>query len=281
MRRQTWLNLGLLVLAAAIAWLTLRPEAETSTEATPRLLELDRQSVHHVRIAVAGSIPIELERQAERWQMLSPYRVPADRARIDLLLDFLEARSLGSFPASAQDLHTYGLDHPGFGVDIDDHHFEFGAQHPFKPARYLKYNGTVHMVADLVTQHALAGPEAYVDTLLVPEGSQIARISVPGIEVEQREGRLHASVDGTNPDTIAQFIERWRAARATGVHAATGSEPSEGVVQIVDDRGTTTEYRIIGHDPAWRLRRADAPLVFELGQDAARDLFELPDARSP
>jgi len=281
MRRQPWLNLGLLVLAVAIGWITLRPGTDTSIEDTPRLMEIDKQAVHDIRIAVAGSIPIEIERQADRWQMLSPYRVPADRARIDLLLDFLEARSLGSFPASAQDLHTYGLDHPGFSVDIDDHHFEFGAQHPFKPARYLKYNGTVHMVADLVTQHALAGPEAYVDTLLVPEGSHIARISVPGIEVEQSEGRLHASVDGTSPDTIAHFIERWRAARATGVHAATGSEASEGVVHIVDDGGTTTEYRIVGRDPARLLRPADAPLVFELGQDAARDLFELPVAHSP
>lgn len=276
MTSKPWLNLALIAVAATIGWLTLRPAANRPDESTPRLMELNKDAVAQIRIITRASLPIELVKRSGRWQMLSPYDVPADPARVDLLLDFLEARSLDTLQPSASELHVYGLDAPAFSLDIDRHHFEFGAQHPFKPARYVRVDGSVHMVADLVTQHALAGAEAYVDTLLVPPGTSIRRISVPGLDVEQRDNRLVASVSGATPDVIATFIERWRAARAASVESAAPVATTGDSIRITDDHGTTIAYRILARAPALRLEREGTPLVFELAADAGRGLLELP-----
>jgi hypothetical protein len=280
MRPRGWLNLALLAIAAAIAWWTLGG-SESSQDTTPRLLNLDKDKVSHIRIEVGTTPPIDLSRTGGQWRMNTPYEIDADADRIALLLDFLDARSLGTFAASTAELHTYGLDRPGFVLSIDDQRIEFGSQHPYKPARYLRYNGTVHMVADLVTQHLLAGAEAYVDGRLIPAGSRIASIAVPGLTVEQTDNTLRASVGAAGSDTIAQFIEHWRGARAISVRAASHEEQSStasGAITISAADGTQVNYRIIARSPSLLLLRQQPALVLEVGADMIDSLLKLPPA---
>jgi hypothetical protein len=283
MRLRGWLNLALLAIATAVAWWTLGG-SESTQDATPRLLSLDKDKVSHIRIEVGTTPAIDLSRTEGQWRMNSPYHVNADADRIALLLDFLEARSLGTFPASTAELHTYGLDRPGFILDIDDQRIEFGSQHPFKPARYLRYNGTVHMIADLVTQHLLAGAEAYVDGRLIPAGTRIASIAVPGLTVEQSGNSLRASVSGAGSDTIAQFIEHWRGVRAISVRAASREEQSSTATETITISaadGMQVNYRIIARTPSLQLLRQQPALVLELGADMVDSLLKLPPATQP
>jgi hypothetical protein len=284
MRARTLLNVLLALVVAALLWLALKqPGGPQDADAQPLLSSLAKDSVTRIELRHPGAATMVLEKTDARWRMTVPYAIRADADRVNLLLDFLGARSLTRFPAIEAELAKYGLHEPNSTLILNDQRFDFGIQHPLAPNRYVRVGETVHLVTDIINQHLNSGVESYVDPRLLDEDFDIAGITVPGLVVEQRDGRLTASTGSESADTVARFIEEWRHARAMEVRAIADSDRSGDAAQtvrIVAGDGSVVEYSLLAREPALVLGRSDLGIVYEFPADAATRLLALGPAAS-
>lgn len=279
MKLRTVLNVLLTLVAAALLWLVLRPPGGPgTTDGQPLLTTLEKDMVSRIELRHPRSVPMVLERSDARWRMTQPYAIRADADRINLLLDFLGARSLTRFPVVEGELAKYGLAEPNSILILNDQRFEFGIQHPLAPNRYVRSGDTVHLVTDIVNQHLNSGVESYIDPRLLDEDFAIAGITVPGLTVGQRDGRLTASTGGESADTIARFIEEWRHARAMEVRAMAEGDRNVNATEtarIVSGDGSVIEFAILAREPTLRLGRGDLGIVYEFPAETAARLMAL------
>lgn len=285
MKLRNVLNALLALVAAALLWLALRPPGGPGgTEGQPLLTTLAKDKVSRIELRHPRSVPMILELSGGRWRMTQPYAIRADADRINLLLDFLGARSLARFPVVESELSKYGLAEPNSILILNDQRFDFGIQHPLAPNRYVRSGDTVHLVTDIINQHLNSGVESYIDPSLLDEDLAIASITVPGLTVEQRDGRLRASTGSESADTIARFIEEWRRARAMEVSAMAGEDRTRTATEtarIVNGDGSVTEYAILAREPTLRLGRMDLGIVYEVPAQTAARLMQLGPAADP
>ena len=282
MKKRLYLNAALLAIVSALAFFLYLSPGKVDDQEPPLLTNLTKDGVDRIRIERNGEPAISLQRRARGWQMLEPYQVAADSDRISLLLDFLQARSVTRFASIPANLASYGLDKPGSVLTINEQRFEFGAQHPLKAARYVKVGDTVHLIADIVTQHLTAGAEAYVSPALIEPGGAITGIEVPGLKISQNNNALTASAPAASTDEIASYIERWRAARATDIRRATAKEKAAAateVIQISTDAGKPVSFAILTRAPTLQLLRQDLGLMYEVPADLAESLLQLKPAK--
>ncbi|MCC6714264.1 MAG: DUF4340 domain-containing protein [Gammaproteobacteria bacterium] len=285
MKLRAALNALLALAAATLLWLALKqPGGPGSADEQPLLTTLGKDAVSRIELRHPRSATMVLERSNTRWRMTQPYAIRADADRVNLLLDFLGARSLARFPVIEGELARYGLAEPSSILILNDQRFEFGIQHPLAPNRYVRSGDTVHLVTDIINQHLNSGVESYVDPRLLDGDFEIAGITVPGLTVEQRDGRLTASTGSESADTVARFIEEWRHARAMEVRARGEEDRNAGATQtarIVSGDGSVIEFRILAREPTLRLGRPDLGIVYEFPAEAAARLMSLgPAARA-
>jgi hypothetical protein len=284
MKARTLLNSLLALVVAALLWLALKPSGgPRDADEQPLLTSLAKDSVTRIELRHPGAATMVLAKTGGRWRMTEPYAIGADADRVSLLLDFLGARSLTRFPAIEAELPKYGLHEPNSILVLNDQRFDFGIQHPLAPNRYVRAGQTVHLVTDIINQHLNAGVESYVDPRLLDEDFDIAGITVPGLVVEQRDGRLTASIGSESADTVARFIEEWRHARAMEVRAITDSEQPGNAAQsvrIVSGAGSVIEFSVLAREPALLLGRRAPRIVYEFPAEAAARLLALGTAAS-
>ncbi|MFO1435328.1 MAG: DUF4340 domain-containing protein [Gammaproteobacteria bacterium] len=283
MKQRLYLNAILLAVVSVLGLFLYFSPGKVDDQEPPLLIDLSKDSVDRIRIEHDGEPVISLKRQGQTWHLLEPYQVAADSDRISLLLDFLQARSVTRFPSASENLASYGLDHPGSVLTINDQRFEFGAQHPLKAARYVQFGDTVHLVADIVTQHLTAGAEAYVNPNLIEPGSKITGIEVPGLKVSQENNALTASDPSASTDEIAGYIERWRSARAIDIRRATDKDRSTvttETVQIKDGFGKSLTFTVLTRTPTLQLLRPDMGLVYEVPIELSESLLQLKPAQA-
>lgn len=113
---------GVCVLAAlgGYAWWSNKhpaaPDASTATPAAPKILTIPADQIQTVRVAKTGGDPVILQRTGDGWKV-GP--LSADQDAVNSLTGALSPltsdRLIDEHPAS---LTTFGLDTPGFEVDI-------------------------------------------------------------------------------------------------------------------------------------------------------------------
>ncbi|MGQ0657248.1 MAG: DUF4340 domain-containing protein [Chromatiales bacterium] len=277
MHSKLLLNLTLLAAVVVLALLAFYPPGGGEDEADqPLLTDLKPEQISRIELQREGEPAIVLVREAGRWRMLAPYAVEADATRVGFLLDFLGARSLARFAVAEADLAKYGLDKPHAVLHLNGRRFEFGAQHPLAANRYVRAGDAVHLITDIINQHLMAQATSYVSPRLIEDGAGVASIAVPGLTVEQKDGKLTASPASTSADAVATFVEEWRRARAMRVRPLTPAEsdrdrPDSAEVHLANGRAVT--FQIVGREPVLLLARIDLGLAYEVAADVGKRLL--------
>lgn len=282
MRAKVILNLALLAVAGVLAWAALRQGGEEQKE-KPRLSALTAVQVSRIEIARKDQPEVRLSRQGGQWRMEAPYAVSADAARVTQLLEFVNTRSEGDFPVVASDLGKYELDPPRAALALNGERFLFGGSHPLNFNRYLRAGDTVHLTLDTTYRHLIADATVYVDPRPIEAGAQIAAIRVPGLGVEQREGKLTASAGEVAGDSIARFIEQWRQARALQVRALAENEAAATTERIEIELANrpALSLAILRREPDLVLARAELSLAYVFSGETARRLLQLEPSPLP
>lgn len=151
-----WLaNLVLLVLVVVLGAAAQR---ELERDA-PRLTALDPAAVTQVRLERPQQAPLVLARADGGWRLEAPEAMPADRARVEGLLEVARAPIRRTLPQGAGGA-SLGLDPPRVRLTIDGVSLTFGDTEPLAQHRYVTVDGALHLIDDR-WWHLLTAPAAH------------------------------------------------------------------------------------------------------------------------
>jgi hypothetical protein len=111
----------LIILGGLVWWSNKHPstDAKSKTPPAPKLISVDAKQIEALRLAKAGSDPIELDNLAGTWTIAKPKPLPADQDAVGMLTGSLASlnadRLIDEHPAN---LNEFGLNNPSMEVDV-------------------------------------------------------------------------------------------------------------------------------------------------------------------
>ncbi len=283
MRKQALLNLFMLLLVLGLAALVLwGPQAEKTPPAPVHLTALQPGDVRRVEIAVADRPPVRLSRQGERWFVDGAQRWPADDDRVHQVLALAVTVSHASYPLAELDAAEVGLAAPRVTLRLDDTTFALGAQEPLNHYRYVQVGDRVHLITDTLIHQLSAQPLDWVSPRLVPEGSEIVALQLPGLTLRRdTQGAWVADPPHAQRSQKAyqRLADAWRQARARSVTAA-GGDPGDALRIGLDAPADTLRYTRVANGNDLILERTDRGLRYTLDAALEPQLLHLPVTES-
>lgn len=277
------LNLGLLLLVVllGLAVYYLRTiEQQASTSATP-LTQLKPEDIERARILFADGDELRLQKQRQRWVLVTPVQARASQAMINNLLTLSTANSALQWPASVDNLKKYGLDAPKLRIWLNDVEVGVGAEHAFKDARYVLHGSQVHLVPARHVTPAAYRYRNLLDRRLLEEDSKPVAIALPGHSLELHNGKweIRPPDVALTPDQINAFVDDWRYAHAFTVETYSGRPILDRVRLRLQRQGAseseTLELAILSHAPEFTLYRADEGLEYRFTEATGKRLLNI------
>lgn len=185
MLRDRWLvNLLLLILVLSLGAL-IRRELEQERRAAT-LTGLLPERIAEISLERPDLPAIRLARDADGWTMKTPYKVPADAARLGELLGIATTPVYRSLPkgAGAQRL---GLDADSPRLTLNGLVLSFGDVDPIAHHRYVAIGEQIHLIGDGFQHHLTAGAEAYISRTLLPAGFRAEAGTLNGVPLSQEQ----------------------------------------------------------------------------------------------
>ncbi len=274
------INLGLLALVAALAWLALRPEPATAPPGRP-VSEAPPAEVSRIVIERAGQPEVRLERGAQAWRVTAPVDAPADPHRVEALLTLPAARSESGFRASGNDLGQYGLQPPRAVLHFDALALALGDSAPIGGRRYLlnAAEDQVHLVEDRWFAQVFGSAEAWVDPRLLPAGARPVRIALADAAWRREDGAWRRSPPdpSASADDAAALAEAWQRARALSVRALDPALPwRDEVLVAIEGEPQPLRFAVAEDAGAVLLARRDLALQYRFLARQGRALLGQP-----
>jgi hypothetical protein len=275
------LNLGLflLVLLLGLAVYYLRT-TEQQAPATP-LTQLKPEDIERARILFADGDEVRLQKQTQRWVLVTPVQARVSQAMISNLLTLATANSELQWPASADNLKKYGLDAPKLRIWLDDVEVSVGAEHAFKDARYVLHDNQVHLVSARHVTPAAYRYRNLLDRRLLEEDSNPVTIALPQHSLQLHNGKWEIQPPDValTPDQINAFVDDWRFARAFAVETYSGRPVLDRVRLRLKHQDTSEqemlELAILSHAPEFVLYRADEGLEYRFTEATGKRLLNI------
>jgi len=290
--KQLRLNLILLVVVLALAAAVYLSQKKEAPKGQP-LTALKEEAVDKITLQHPKAADIVLEKKDGKWLLTAPVQMPADPYEIKSLTGLATLETKSSIDPKQVKLGDLGLDPAGFSVTLNDQKLEFGGTEPLNFRRYiLLHGGTPEAKVVLVDDPSGSALDAdYSDLVsksLLPEGGEIASISVPGLRVARSADGQSWSAEPADPkagsDELQKFVDAWVGARAmwnaaTPADAKPAANPEAVTVSLKD--GRSLNFTIVAREPQLVLERADLKVRYSLSKADIDKLLKLPAAPAP
>lgn len=276
MNTRTWLNLGLLIVVAALIGVAYFRPGKQPPEPPPALTGTEPAGVARLAMETGGEAAIEMVRNEGRWYLTAPEPLPADEQAVQNLLDLLRAESQGTVAGADPEAAKYGLQQPEWSLRIGDHRIALGGKHPIKRQRFVRVDGTVHRVKAAAVRAVKSDWTGYVSPRLVPRGTEVTRIELPKLTLAKGgNGQWRATGEAKlDPSTAEAAAARWREGRAVSVKPYTEELSGKPVVTLhLADRDEPVRYAVQRGDSRIRLIRPDVGLSYALLAQRGQDLL--------
>lgn len=279
--RRWWLNLALLVVVAGLGLFAWYHSVRAPQEVRPLLTDVSTDAVQNIEIDRTGQPRIQLQRHNGDWRLVEPLKARADTLAVSSLLHLLNAPIEGTVTEVGTDLARYGLEPPKLSLHFDSAEINFGARHPLKDERYVKYKSAVHLISSRYYMQAAAPYTNLIDSRLIEPGRKLVAIRLPDFTVTLKDSTWVRApeIKELSSDRINAFIDEWRHARALQVQEHTDKkQASESVVATFEKPdGTKTDLTIgvLARKPELVLYREDENLEYHFPADTAKRLLSL------
>lgn len=258
MRTRWLLNLLLLLVVAGLAALAyLRPGLDTGETADTLSQRLPEQ-IQQLQIERPGRDVITIARTVDGWQLTTPITLPANRFRIEPLLQLVRAVKHSSFLVVDDALAQYGLAEPTVWLSIDGERYAFGGLEPLNGYRYVMHGAEVHLLTDRIYHYLLMSPYDFVSPQLLP----------PAVELVEARVATHEVRDGLQ-------LEGWREMQARRVSAYSEFvDDAEQLVFVLSDE-TLLQVDILQREPEFVLGVRDRQVRYHFTEAAGEQLMQL------
>lgn len=276
-----------LILAAAVlvlggaAYFGQKKEAPKN----PPLTALKEDAVTHLSLHHAGAADIVLEKKDGKWALTAPVQVAADPFEVRSLTGVAVAENKSSIDPAQVKLADLGLAPPAFSLTLNDVKVDFGGVEPLNYRRYALAGGRIGQIDDPPASALDADYSELVSKELLPQGAQIAGVSVPGLKVSRSADGKAWIADPADPragaDEMQKFVDAWAAARAlwnaaSPVPAPDARPPAAAQTAVVTLKdGSSLSFNIVSRDPQLVLERADLKVQYSLAKTEVEKLLKL------
>ncbi len=279
MKRNTLVNLSLLIVIGVLVLLTVyEPGIEKPPEA-PLLLSLKREDVKHILIKRDGQETVELAKGEDgKWQLLQPVNIEASSFRIDSLLRITESKSLNRFVAEPAKLAGYKLDKPSAELLLNDTvKLAFGAATPLDQRRYVLLDNQVHLITDNLYYFMISSWPTFVSMIPLPEKGSIRALQLPELKLQWQENRwqLEPPQQTGSADNITALLDAWKFAAATSVKVYDGKQGDKITVQFKGEE-KPVQFLITAREPDLILARPELGIEYHFPAELADKLLNLP-----
>ena len=277
MKNRQWLNVALLAAVALLALFAyFKPH---KSEPEHPLSALKAADVRKIRIDVAGSPPLVLERTASDWRLAAPVVARADSFQTQRLLAILDATSKDRLPAAG--LARFDLNEPYARVTIDQQTFSFGAVNQMSREQYVQTQDGVYLVS---LRYGAALPKSALQLvsrqLFAADEAPVA-FEFKEFSLAQQDGKwvMAPAAADMSQDDINRWIDEWRLATALAVQAADNRKPLT-TLKVRLGSGSDLTLAVLPRDPELTLARSDQPFQYQFAGETAKRLLAPPAAQS-
>jgi hypothetical protein len=234
--------------------------------------------VQKLLIEASGQPPIRLQNHRGQWQMLSPFKMPANNGRIQQLLQITQAKSQAQYPISDVDAKQVKLDAPMLSLTIDNVVMRFGTTTALGSSRYVQVGNTVHLITDRYSYLARVAATDFVSPRLLPEGSQISDLQLPRVHLTEKDGvweQQGVRVDGA---AMQALLTEWQQARALQVSTINKAETATEAIQLTLDNAQkqVLHFSLLRSDDEIILQRAELGIQYHFPKEMGQRLLSLP-----
>lgn len=283
--KQRWLlNLALLVITLSLGlfvFYTARLEKKPPEQ--PSLISLEPAKVQVIRIERAEKGLIELKREApENWQLVTPLELPANKFRVNQLLQILTTRNYREIATNAPTLAEIGLDKPLVKISFDEHAIAFGTPSPLDSSqRYLQIAEKIYLVTDTLYSVLTGEPSLFASLSPLGENPKIVEMQLLDAHLRLLTGgkwEISTQLENidTRADTINQFIDRWQNVQAFDIKPFTESDSSEKITITLAGQTEPITWVVVARTPDLILARPSKKVQYQFPLSQTDKLLNLP-----
>ena len=271
------INAVLLIIVAGLAiFLVTTNKQETVAKEIP-LTGIDPASVNTILIERKQSNEVRFRKIDNKWQMQSPYQLPANKFRINTMLKLLQAHSYTEFNKVDVDLRRFLLEDPELAIQFNNTRIGFGDTSPLDKQRYVLVNNKVHLINDSLYEQLQAPATFFLNTRLLPEGSKITAINFPGYSISMETGVWSVSPQtGISADKLVAIVNAWQTldAISLGEYQATDKTDS---IRIDAGPAGVFDFIVVSPQPKMVLARPDIGIQYYISGYDTKRLFLQPE----
>ncbi len=281
MGSRTWLNLGLLILASALAIVAVYLPGVKKPAPLPALTSLTPETIISIRIERKNQPAIALKKDISGWRLTEPLPLSANTMTVESLLGLTQAVSHARWPATNLDLEKFKLKSPRMRVRLNNVELGFGDTEALEGRRYVLAGTTVHLITDSYYPRLIAPPVSFVSLALLPDQTRLEQIELPGLRLT-RGATGWSAQPSASPDAVNILVQEWTAAQALQVSLYTAPaaqiNPVETITLRQQDAPTPLRFVIVSRTPELILARPELGVQYHFPQHAAQRLLTLPAA---
>ena len=282
MSKRNLLNLALLVsILVLVVFVVYEPGKDTPVIPTT-LTNLKTNDIHHIKIsrhqAASGDQDISFKKTTGGWEIVKPYQLPANNFRIDSILELLSTVSLSQNNLEKLDQAAFGLNKPRVTITFNNKTaIIFGHNKSLKHHRYVKIGSILHMIKDTFYYQLTAKTESYINHKLLPEKSKIKKLNLPGLKLEQVDGKwlMSPKTDSFSADSVNQLISEWQLGQAYDLNKVTAQPHIKPDITIHLDNNKVIRFKIMTNKDNFNLLNIGSGIHYILAADRKNKLLNL------
>lgn len=278
MSSRTLLNLTLAGIAMLLGLLVLyQPGLEERSVAAP-ISTLSADSISSIRVTRKERMPLTFTKTASGWQLLKEQALPASAFQLRALLGIPGTRPERSYPVSALDLGSVGLEPPQATLLLDDTLITIGNTEPLERKRYIRHDDTVYLVTDIYQHLINADWTNFIERRLLPENAALKSIELPGLGLTLSDEQLWQAApaaDAGNAAAIQAIVAHWQDASATFIRRYDGTATDATITLTFSDDTDTMILYINEQSAELVLARPDWELQYHFPANMRKTLLGL------
>ena len=293
MKNRWLLNLVMLALVAGlVAFLYLRPKANTGGEIQYEVTTLKLADFNSIKVEFPTQAPTTFEKVDGLWRMTAPYKTRADQLSVQRILSIIAAKSADKFAAT--DKEKFGLNNPQLRLKLGgvkgEEEFIFGTFNTVTDDQYVAYKDNVYLLSSSYATAATTQSIELIDKtpLTVNEAKQIAGIDFAHLEqweeiamtVDVTDGKwkTNAAKAKITQNEMNEWLDfSWKQAQAKQVELYKpdhkNSYPSFDV-KLKD--GKKVHFDKIQESPDLLLGRPDEGIIYHFANDVGFTMLNPP-----
>lgn len=281
MTKRNLLNLILLVFISVLIMFVIYEPGKDKAVTPPLLTDLKIGDVQNIKISryqmSSEQQDISFRKIENEWVMIKPYPLTANTFRIDSILKLLSTVSLSENNLEKLDPATFGLTKPHATITFNNTAIIFGHNKSLKHHRYVKIGSTLHMIKDTFYYQLTAKTESYIDHKLLPEKSKIQKLNLPGLKLEQEDGKWNVTpkADSFSADSINQFISEWQLSQAYDLNKVKAQPETKPDITVHLKNNKVIRFKVEINEKNFSLLNIDSGLRYTLSADRKNKLLNL------